>query len=336
MYFVHSYAAEAEAADVVATCDYGGPVTAMVERERHVGHPVPSRRSPAPTVSSCSVASWTSAGERSPVMGLYPAIDLRGGRCVRLYQGDFDQETVYGDDPVAQARLFADAGREWIHVVDLDAARTGEPVNRPVIAAVAATVGARVQTGGGVRDDGAADALLEAGVTRVVVGTAALDRPSWARSLAGRWPGRVALGLDVRGREVAVRGWVEGAAGTSSTSPPSSDDAGFAALIVTQINVDGAGTGPDVQPTPICWSRWRPTSSRPVASVPSSTFARWPVWTSTAVGWPASSSAAPSTTAASPSTTPSPPPRPPDEHSGRPDGLSRCPPAANVRGHLES
>jgi phosphoribosylformimino-5-aminoimidazole carboxamide ribotide isomerase len=148
---------------------------------------------------------------------------------------------------VAQARVFADAGSGWIHVVDLDAAKTGEPVNRAVIAAVAATVGARVQTGGGVRDDAAADALLEAGVTRVVVGTAALDRPEWARSLAERWPGRVALGLDVRGREVAVRGWVEGSGRDLLDVATDLDDAGFAALIVTQINVDGAGTGPDVQ-----------------------------------------------------------------------------------------
>ncbi len=96
-------------------------------------------------------------------MDLYPAIDLRGGRCVRLYQGDYGRETVYGDDPVAQARGFADAGSPWIHVVDLDAARTGEPVNRPHVAAIAAAVGVPVQTGGGVRDEAAADALLEAG-----------------------------------------------------------------------------------------------------------------------------------------------------------------------------
>ncbi|HEY4375919.1 MAG TPA: HisA/HisF-related TIM barrel protein, partial [Acidimicrobiales bacterium] len=143
-------------------------------------------------------------------MDLYPAIDLRGGQCVRLYRGDFAQETVYGDDPVAQAKAFADAGSGWIHVVDLDAARTGEPVNRPVIAAVAGSVGARIQTGGGVRDDESADALLSSGVARVVVGTAALERPEWAASLAARYPGQVALGLDVRGREVAVRGWVKG------------------------------------------------------------------------------------------------------------------------------
>jgi phosphoribosylformimino-5-aminoimidazole carboxamide ribotide isomerase len=179
-------------------------------------------------------------------MDLYPAIDLRGGQCVRLYQGDFAQETVYGDDPVAQARIFADAGAPWIHVVDLDAARTGEPVNRPVIAAIASAVGVPVQTGGGVRDDEAADALLSAGVERVVVGTAALDDPAWARSLAARYPGRVALGLDVRGLEVAVRGWAEGSGRDLHEVAMEFDDAGFAALIVTQINVDGAGTGPDI------------------------------------------------------------------------------------------
>ena len=179
-------------------------------------------------------------------MDLYPAIDLRGGQCVRLYQGDFAQETVYGNDPVAQALLFADAGSPWIHVVDLDAARTGEPVNRPVIAAIAAAVGVPVQTGGGVRTDEAADALFAAGVGRVVVGTAALDDPAWARSLAARYPGKVALGLDVRGREVAVRGWVEGSGRQLAEVAAEFDDAGFAALIVTQINVDGAGTGPDI------------------------------------------------------------------------------------------
>ncbi|MEO6989723.1 MAG: HisA/HisF-related TIM barrel protein, partial [Aquihabitans sp.] len=179
-------------------------------------------------------------------MDLYPAIDLRGGQCVRLYQGDFAQETVYGDDPVAQARLFADAGAAWIHVVDLDAARTGEPVNRPVIAAVAGAVAAPIQTGGGVRNDEAADALIEAGVARVVVGTAALEAPDWAASLAERYPGKVALGLDVRGREVAVRGWVKGSGRQLADVAAQFDDAGFAALIVTQINVDGAGTGPDL------------------------------------------------------------------------------------------
>jgi phosphoribosylformimino-5-aminoimidazole carboxamide ribotide isomerase len=177
---------------------------------------------------------------------LYPAIDLRGGRCVRLYQGDYGRETVYGDDPVAVARGFAAAGAPWVHVVDLDAARTGEPVNRTVVAAIAAAVDVPVQVGGGVRDDEAAEALLDAGVRRVVVGTAALDDPAWVRRLATRHPGRVALGLDARGRDVAVRGWVEGSGRDLIEVATSYADAGMAALVVTSIGVDGTLAGPDL------------------------------------------------------------------------------------------
>ena len=181
-----------------------------------------------------------------PAFDLYPAIDLRDGRCVRLYQGDYDQETVYGDDPVAQARAFADAGAPWIHVVDLDAARTGDPRNRAVVAAIAAAVDVPVQTGGGVRDDEAAEALLGAGVRRVVVGTAALERPEWVRSLASRHPGRVAVGLDARGRDVAVHGWAEGSGRDLVEVARGFDDAGVAALVVTEIGRDGTLEGPDV------------------------------------------------------------------------------------------
>ena len=181
-----------------------------------------------------------------PAFELYPAIDLRDGRCVRLYQGDYDQETVYGDDPVAQALAFAAAGAPWIHVVDLDAARTGDPRNRAVVAAIAAAVDVPVQTGGGVRDDEAAEALLAAGVRRVVVGTAALERPDWVRSLATRHPGRVAVGLDARGRDVAVHGWVEGSGRDLVEVARGFDDAGVAALVVTEIGRDGTLEGPDV------------------------------------------------------------------------------------------
>jgi phosphoribosylformimino-5-aminoimidazole carboxamide ribotide isomerase len=180
-------------------------------------------------------------------MDLYPAIDLRDGRCVRLYQGDYDRETVYGDDPVGQATAFAAAGAPWVHVVDLDAARTGEPRNRPVVAAVAAALaagGTPLQVGGGVRDDAAADALLDAGVRRVVVGTAALDDPAWVRRLAHRHPGRVAVGLDARGRDVAVRGWVESSGRDVVDVARQFEDAGVAALVVTEIGRDGTLAGP--------------------------------------------------------------------------------------------
>jgi len=182
------------------------------------------------------------------VIELFPAIDLRDGRCVRLLRGDFRHETVYGDDPVAQARAFAAAGSRWVHVVDLDAARTGVPGNRPVVAAIAAGVGSdvRIQTGGGVRDEAAAEALLATGVARVVVGTAALDDPTFVRRLADDHPGRVAIGLDVRGTEVAVRGWAEGSGRDIGEVTEELADAAVAALVVTQIEVDGTLAGPDV------------------------------------------------------------------------------------------
>ncbi|WCO69029.1 1-(5-phosphoribosyl)-5-[(5-phosphoribosylamino)methylideneamino]imidazole-4-carboxamide isomerase [Iamia majanohamensis] len=180
-------------------------------------------------------------------MDLFPAIDLRGGHCVRLTQGDFDRETVYGDDPVAQARVFTDAGAPWIHVVDLDGARTGDGANREVIGALAASVGTPIQTGGGIRGDDDVEELLAAGVRRVVLGTAAMADPAWARSVAARHPGQVVLGLDVRGQEVAVRGWAEGSGRRLLEVATEMDDAGFAAYVVTQIEVDGVGTGPDLE-----------------------------------------------------------------------------------------
>jgi phosphoribosylformimino-5-aminoimidazole carboxamide ribotide isomerase len=177
-------------------------------------------------------------------MQLFPAIDLRDGRCVRLYKGDYARETVYGDDPAAQARAFAAAGAPWIHVVDLDAARTGEPLNRPVIASICAAVDVPVQVGGGVRDQGAAAALFDAGVARVVVGTAALENPAFVRALASTQ--RVAVGLDVNGREVAVRGWVAGSGRSLDDVAAEFADAGVEAIVATQIARDGTLEGPDV------------------------------------------------------------------------------------------
>ena len=178
------------------------------------------------------------------MIDLYPAIDLRDGRCVRLYQGDYGRETVYGDDPVAQALAFESEGAAWIHVVDLDAARTGEPVNRAIVAAIAAAVSVPVQTGGGVRDEASADALIEVGVARVVLGTAALEQPDLVRRLASRMA--VAVGLDARGRDVAVRGWEQGSGRDLLDVARSFADAGVAALVVTEIGRDGTLEGPDL------------------------------------------------------------------------------------------
>lgn len=176
---------------------------------------------------------------------LYPAIDLLGGRCVRLLQGDYDRETVYGDDPVAQAKVFADAGAPWIHVVDLDAARSGDPVNRPVVAAIAEAVDVPVQTGGGVRDVDAARALFDAGVTRVVIGTAAVENPQLAEALTSAGH-RVAIGLDGRGGRIATHGWETETDLEVVDMAQRFQDLGVDAVVVTEIARDGTLEGPDI------------------------------------------------------------------------------------------
>ncbi len=175
-------------------------------------------------------------------LDLYPAIDLLDGKCVRLYQGDYERETVYGDDPVAQAAGFASAGAPWIHVVDLDAARSGVATNHELIGAIADAVDVPVQTGGGVRSIEAAERLFDLGVARVVVGTAALEDPEMVRTLARTH--RVAVGLDARGRDVAVRGWVEGSGRDLLEVAAEFADAGVEALVVTEIGRDGTLEGP--------------------------------------------------------------------------------------------
>ena len=180
-------------------------------------------------------------------MDLYPAIDLRAGRCVRLYQGDYSRETAYGVDPVTVARTFAAAGARWIHVVDLDAARSGAPENRDAVAAIAEAVGREVgvQAGGGVRDQATAEALWAAGVTRVVLGTAAVENPALVRELAAEHP--VAVGLDVRDGEVAVRGWTEPSGHRLAEVLGTLEGSGVAAVIVTEIGRDGTLAGPDLE-----------------------------------------------------------------------------------------
>lgn len=175
---------------------------------------------------------------------LFPAIDLRGGRVVRLRQGDYADETVYGDDPVAVAEGFVEQGANWIHVVDLDAARSGDPINRPVIADVAQRLAgrARVQTGGGVRTVADATALADAGVARVVMGSAAVATPNLVADASRIVP--VAVGLDHRSGEVAVHGWTEGSGRMLDEVIGWFPDA--AAFVVTDIARDGMLSGPDV------------------------------------------------------------------------------------------
>ena len=178
------------------------------------------------------------------MIDLYPAIDVRGGRVVRLRQGEYDDETVYGDDPVAVAREFAEAGARWIHVVDLDAARSGSPINRSVIAEVAAAVlgEARVQTGGGVRSLADVRALADAGLARVVMGSAAVREPDLVERASRVMP--VAVGLDHRDGEVAVEGWTEGSGlrlDDAYARFPTAE-----VFVVTDISRDGMLAGPDL------------------------------------------------------------------------------------------
>lgn len=175
---------------------------------------------------------------------LFPAIDLRAGRCVRLLQGDYDRETVYGDNAVTQALAFQAAGAEWVHVVDLDAALTGDPVNRSVVSAVIEALDIPVQTGGGIRTLDDARVFFDAGAARVVLGTAAVEDPKLVSSIALHGP--VAVGLDVRGTEVAVRGWTESSGVELREALIRYADLGASAFIVTCIERDGTLDGPDL------------------------------------------------------------------------------------------
>jgi phosphoribosylformimino-5-aminoimidazole carboxamide ribotide isomerase len=183
-------------------------------------------------------------------MELYPAIDIRDGGAVRLAQGDFDRQHNYGD-PVALAARFEAGGARWLHVVDLDAARTGHGVNRRTVLAIAASVDIPVQCGGGVRTSDDVDELLAGGVARVVLGTVALDEPDAVGKLAVAHPGQVAVGIDYRvagngQTEVAVRGWEHGTGRTVDAVLAELAGTGVGAVIATSIDRDGTLAGPDL------------------------------------------------------------------------------------------
>lgn len=178
---------------------------------------------------------------------LLPAIDLRGGRAVRLLQGDYTRETVYADDPVAVAEQFAAAGANWLHLIDLDGARDGLMANATWIAKIAQLGLQQVELGGGLRsDDDVARAVEEWGVARVVLGTAAVENPDWAAAAIARWPGRVAVGLDARGEAVATRGWRADGGRSLTEMLHWCNEVQPAALIFTEIARDGAMQGPDL------------------------------------------------------------------------------------------
>ena len=182
-------------------------------------------------------------------MILYPAIDLKDGQCVRLLRGDMGRATVFGDDPAAQARAFADAGCEWLHLVDLNGAFAGRPVNAAAVEAILAAVTVPVQLGGGIRDLATVEGWLARGVRRVILGTAAVEDPDLVREAARAFPGRVAVGLDARGGRVATRGWAEETQLDATDLARRFEDAGIAAIVYTDIDRDGAMEGPNLTAT---------------------------------------------------------------------------------------
>jgi phosphoribosylformimino-5-aminoimidazole carboxamide ribotide isomerase len=180
-------------------------------------------------------------------MILYPAIDLKDGQCVRVVRGDFATATVFNDDPADQARTWAAAGFEWLHVIDLNGSAEGKSVNGAAVEAILKTVSIPVQLGGGVRSMANIEAWVEAGVSRVILGTAAVREPELVKAAAKAWPEQVAVSVDVRKGQVAVQGWLEDSGLDALTVAKRFEDAGVSALIVTDIDRDGALAGFNVE-----------------------------------------------------------------------------------------
>lgn len=182
-------------------------------------------------------------------MILYPAIDLKDGNAVRLVHGDMDQTTVFNDDPAAQAKEFVAAGCEWLHLVDLNGAFAGEPVNAAPVEAILKACKVPAQLGGGIRDMATIERWLDKGLARVILGTVAVEDPDLVRQAAKAFPNQVAVGLDARNGKVATRGWAEETDIDVTDLAKSFEDAGIAAIIYTDILRDGAMKGPNIDAT---------------------------------------------------------------------------------------
>ncbi len=182
-------------------------------------------------------------------MILYPAIDLKDGNAVRLVHGDMDQTTVFNDDPAAQAKEFVAAGCQWLHLVDLNGAFAGEPVNAAPVEAILKACPVPAQLGGGIRDMATIERWIDKGLARVILGTVAVENPDLVREAAREFPGKVAVGLDARNGRVATRGWAEETDVMVTDLAKSFEDAGIAAIIYTDINRDGAMKGPNIPAT---------------------------------------------------------------------------------------
>ena len=182
-------------------------------------------------------------------MILYPAIDLKDGQCVRLLRGEMSAATVFGDDPAAQARIFQDAGCAWLHLVDLNGAFAGTPVNAAAVEAILGAITVPAQLGGGIRDMATIEMWLTRGLARVILGTVAVENPDLVRQAAREFPGRVAVGIDARAGMVATKGWAVETDVRVTELAQSFEDAGVAAIIYTDIDRDGAMQGPNLAAT---------------------------------------------------------------------------------------
>lgn len=182
-------------------------------------------------------------------MILFPAIDLKEGRCVRLIQGDMAQAMVFNDDPAGQAAIFEEQGFTWLHVVDLDGAFAGAPKNASAVDAILARIRVPVQLGGGIREMRTLEAWIEKGVSRVIIGTAAVRDPAFVREAARRHPGKIAVGIDAKDGRVAVEGWAQTSSMTAEELGRRFEDAGVAAIIYTDIARDGILKGLNIEMT---------------------------------------------------------------------------------------
>lgn len=180
-------------------------------------------------------------------MDVIPAIDLLQGRCVRLYQGDYEQSQVFDENPVAVARQWAEQGADWLHLVDLDGAKTGEPVNLDAIAAIVRATDIKVQVGGGLRDRQRVEQLLQLGVARVILGTVAIEQPTLVAELCQDYPGQILVGIDARNGKVATRGWLETSEVEAIDLAQQMAESGAAAIIYTDIHRDGTLQGPNIE-----------------------------------------------------------------------------------------
>lgn len=178
---------------------------------------------------------------------IYPAIDLRGGKCVRLYQGDFEQETVYHDSPEEIARSFYNQGAEWLHVVDLDGAKAGQPVNDHIIKEMASVVPINIEVGGGVRDIDSVEAYLKAGIKRVILGSSAISQPDFVKMALKHYPDQIVIGIDARDGKVAVEGWIETTEISAIELGKELAAVGAQTFIYTDITRDGALKGPNIE-----------------------------------------------------------------------------------------